>query len=71
MANGTFWHAPEKGATLGELRKKSGRMDNFDPKTDDIITSLGLTDHAWDERDYRRLDEVERRVKEHGRDGGW
>jgi hypothetical protein len=69
--SGTFWYAPEMGATLGELRRRAGRFECFDPKTDGIRTSLSVTEHEWDDRDFSRLDEVERRVREHGRDGGF
>jgi hypothetical protein len=67
---GTYWHAPGKGATLGQLRRKANRPESFDPATDDLVTSLALTEYDWDEQDSSRLDEVERRVKEHGSDQG-
>jgi hypothetical protein len=68
----TFWHAPGKGATLGDLRKKAGRP--LDGRTDHLVTSLGLSETDWDKtegsRDNLRLDEVEKRVAQDGADNG-
>lgn len=70
----TAWTAPGRGTNLKELAIFLGRY--VPPAvTDDQLeapTSLLLLDEGIaDERDKARLEEVVRRVLEHGKDGGW